>query len=181
MKISKAIRNAFGVTQMQMAVYLQVTRSQLTMYENGKRDLPLAALVKLSEMEVFLNVLEATPNSTSMPFEDVQLEKAAVVLEKYLNEAAFQLLALQKQLDTMQKAYRQNGQLLQCIAALEIKNTAVPGVPDSGLQQMKRTATDKIDKNGLHHQARLYLKLKMQILHDKQNFINNLTKNSLNI
>ncbi len=54
MKNLNAVRINLGLSQLEMANYLQIHRSQLTMYEQGKRDLPTHALVKLAEMELFL-------------------------------------------------------------------------------------------------------------------------------
>jgi transcriptional regulator with XRE-family HTH domain len=44
------IRQLLGLTQEMLAIELQITRSQLSMYELGKRDLPANAKLKLAEM-----------------------------------------------------------------------------------------------------------------------------------
>ncbi len=46
------IRSVLGLTQDELATLLAVTRSQLSMYELGKRDLPAFAKLKLSELLV---------------------------------------------------------------------------------------------------------------------------------
>ena len=53
MKATKLLRNKLGLTQSEMAKYLSITRSQLTMYENHKRDLPSFALQKIVAMELY--------------------------------------------------------------------------------------------------------------------------------
>ena len=50
MKKDNAIRDLLGVSQEDLALLLNVTRSQLAMYELGKRDLPVAVKVKLATM-----------------------------------------------------------------------------------------------------------------------------------
>jgi len=40
MKNLEAIQNQLGLSQHQMAYYLKLSRTQLAMTENGKRDLP---------------------------------------------------------------------------------------------------------------------------------------------
>ncbi|MEO7584690.1 MAG: helix-turn-helix domain-containing protein [Ferruginibacter sp.] len=54
MNASKEIRQKFGLSQEQMAQYLSVSRSLLSLHEIGKRDLPTAAMVKLSELLLFI-------------------------------------------------------------------------------------------------------------------------------
>jgi len=82
MKKLNSVRKNLGLSQFEMAHYLQINRSQLTMYEQGKRDLPTHAFVKLAEMELFLINDKAQPY-TALPNEDEQLQKATAILEEY--------------------------------------------------------------------------------------------------
>lgn len=54
------IREQLGVTQEELALLLKVTRSQLAMYELGKRDLPVAAKKQLSELLLYVMEQSAT-------------------------------------------------------------------------------------------------------------------------
>jgi transcriptional regulator with XRE-family HTH domain len=47
------IRELLGMKQEEIALLLEITRSQWAMYETGKRDLPTAAKLKLAEMLAF--------------------------------------------------------------------------------------------------------------------------------
>ena len=55
----ETICTLLGTTQMEMAMLLKITRSQWSMYESGKRDLPLAAKVLLNEMLAHVNSAKA--------------------------------------------------------------------------------------------------------------------------
>jgi transcriptional regulator with XRE-family HTH domain len=54
MKTTTIIREKLGLSQEILAFYLNITLSQLAMYEIGKRDLPTHALLKLAEIVLFL-------------------------------------------------------------------------------------------------------------------------------
>ena len=53
MKKENAIRKLLGINQHDLALLLQVSRSQVAMYESGKRRLPLKAMEKLSKLLLF--------------------------------------------------------------------------------------------------------------------------------
>jgi transcriptional regulator with XRE-family HTH domain len=173
MKNSKAIRAQFGMSQNELAIYLQISRSQLAMFENGKRDLPTHALVKLAEMELFLIKDKAQPDA-SLPNEAEQLQKATAILEEHQKKWEYQELILQKKLDFLQVNYRYNRLLLAFIAEKEEKNSDANALEKSWIAMMKTTALHNIEANGLHHQAKIKLQLLMHIPQDQTDFINNL-------
>ncbi len=53
-KTFKGIRDSLGMTQEDMAAYLNVNRSQLNMAERNQRELPREALLKFGELEKFM-------------------------------------------------------------------------------------------------------------------------------
>lgn len=180
MKNLKAIRKQLGLSQHQMAYYLKLSRTQLAMTENGKRDLPLQALVKLAEMELFLNNLIHAPQPEPMLHEAAQLDKATAMLAQHQKELEYQQLVLQRKLDKMQNAYQYNCQLLQFATHLADKNTNANTVEKSWLQMIKTMANRNIEANGLHHQAKIKLNLQMHTPHVSIDFIENLTKTNEN-
>lgn len=52
--MNKNIKDLLGMTYNDMAMLLQINRSQWAMYVTGKRDLPVVAKLKLAEMLQFL-------------------------------------------------------------------------------------------------------------------------------
>ncbi len=173
MKKLNSVRKNLGLSQFEMAQYLQINRSQLTMYEQGKRDLPTHALVKLAEMELFLVNDKAQPN-TALPNEAEQLQKATAVLEEYQKKWEYQQIVLQKKFENLQANYKFNRLLLAFIAEKEEKNSDANALEKSWIAMMKTTALHNIEANGLHHQAKIKLQLLMHIPQDSTDFINNL-------
>ena len=167
MKNSKVIRAKFGMSQIEMAICLQIPRSQLAMYENGKRDLPTHALVKLAEMELFLLNYNAKPNK-ALPREAEQLQKAIEIFEKHQKKLEFQRLNLQKKLDNLQGNYKLNMLLLEFITEKEEKNANANPLEKSWIEMMKTIALRNIEANGLHHQAKIKLQLEATLLQNKK-------------
>ena len=65
MKKEKAIRGYFGLSQEDMAMLLQVTRSQYSLFELGKRDLPREAKIELASMLTHLKEASQNENKTT--------------------------------------------------------------------------------------------------------------------
>ena len=163
MKNSKAIRIQLGMTQSEMANYLQINRSQMAMFENGKRDLSTQALVKLAEMELFLVNYKNQPQNKSLPHEAAQLLKAEEILAQHQRELEYQQMVLQKKLEKFQNNYQHNMQLLAFLTQLEEKNINADAILKSWMAMTKITATRNIEANGLHHQLKIKLQLQMNI------------------
>ncbi len=60
------IRKLLGLTQEMLAIELQITRSQLSMYELGKRDLQANAKLKLSDMLTDIKKLRSHESNISI-------------------------------------------------------------------------------------------------------------------
>lgn len=77
MKKIEKIRDQFGLTQNDLALLLRVTRSQLSMYELGKRDLPIAAKEQLAQMLGYLqkNPFRVKPNKALLKEQEEQKRK----------------------------------------------------------------------------------------------------------
>lgn len=179
MKNSKVIRTQFGMSQSEMALYLQINRSQLAMFENNKRDLPTKALVKLAEMELFLSHYKAQ-TTTTLPFETEPLQKVIAIFEKHQKKMEFQRLILQRKLDNLQANYQYNKQLLAFITEKEVKNAAANPLEKSWMALLKSTALRHIESNGLHQQAKIKLELQRNLPQDLTDFINNLKTSNTN-
>ena len=173
MKNLNSVRTNLGLSQFEMANYLHIHRSQLTMYEQGKRDLPTHALVKLAEMELFLINFNAQPSKSSL-IEAEQLQKAVEIFEKHQKEIAFRQMVLQKKLEKLQANHKYNIHLLEFLIALEEKNAETNTSEKRWIAVMKTNALRKIEANGLHHQAKIKLQIQMNIPQDQTDFIHNL-------
>jgi transcriptional regulator with XRE-family HTH domain len=75
----KTISKLLGLKQDELAVLLKVNKSQLAMFETGKRDLPIAAMQQLASMLQF--VQEESLKSGSAEMLKSQTEQKKKVLE----------------------------------------------------------------------------------------------------
>lgn len=107
MKTSQLLRDKLGLSQENMAQYLQITLSQLAMYETGKRDLPTHALVILAEMELFF---EQKQNKQTL-FLAMQEKKVQEIVAANTKVLEYKLLKEERLLEKIQKKYDQSIQL----------------------------------------------------------------------
>ncbi len=146
MKVTQQFRNKIGFSQDEMAKYLSITRSQLTMYENNKRELPTQALLKIAKIELFFN---QTQQQSAL---EISLLKTQQTLKKdFLMDCEkkifLKLLSTQRALKKVQKKYQQNLALLQLAQHLQLPNYVV------------QQAIDDIENYGLLRQLQLELKI----------------------
>ncbi|MCW3090885.1 MAG: family transcriptional regulator [Ferruginibacter sp.] len=156
MKASKIIREKLGFTQEEMAQYLSITRSLLALYENGRRDLPTAAFVKLAEIESFLT-RSPPPKESSRPHIKLQQKKAQKLLDDLAKQKVFKKELLNRKLVATQKVYDQHMLLLNLLDHLKSSNkrSATNRIHPAWLAIMEAKALEEIEQNGLHVQAML--------------------------
>lgn len=103
MKNEKRLRELLGINQKDLAVLLQVSRSQLAMYESGKRGLPTQATKKLALLLTYLKKDSAT-NDNSVNKIGGKEEKS--FLEKLLLKNKYQQLITEKNIKVVEKKQR---------------------------------------------------------------------------
>ncbi len=110
MKAAQLFRDQLGLSQELMAQYLGVTRSQLAMYEAGKRELSTSALAKLAEIALFFDQKNVTEKEGHQLLEKQELE-VKVFLTRHIKELEYKQIKEQRLLETIQKKHHQNLQL----------------------------------------------------------------------
>ena len=101
------IRSILGLSQDELATLLAVTRSQISMYELGKRDLPASAKLKLAELIVNApNKNLRTFNTNCITKED---EQKIINEFIFLNQREFQnlemkIIRLNKKIEKIENA-----------------------------------------------------------------------------
>jgi transcriptional regulator with XRE-family HTH domain len=118
----KNIRETFGLTQTQLASFIEVSKSTLAMAETGKRLLPTAALLKLNMLEVHLQ----QPRKMAInKIVQHALQKHSSTLTKAINyktkELAYQIAVHKNKVDA---AERQHTQALQALVLVQAMTTA---------------------------------------------------------
>lgn len=102
-KTTETIASFLGITQRQMALLLQVPRSQWSMYEIGKRNLPLKIKQLLAEMLAFLRVEEKY--SDVQKHRIAQEESTKVCLEELLKDKEWLLYDIGKKIKQLEQKY----------------------------------------------------------------------------
>ena len=152
MKKEKQIVELLGIKQENMAMLLQVTRSNWAMYLSGKRDLPVAAKLKLSEMLAFVKQLDGQDQHN---FEHIETQRAKTkkFLEKQLTTNKHKQLVTFKKLESHQKKYE------AALIALQLSDFLAAKEEQTVLQVIRNNAKNDITKNGLDVQELYVLKL----------------------
>lgn len=102
MKTVNALRNLLGITQQDMSLLLQVNRSQWSMFELGKRDLPLPAKTLLAEL---LTYIQSAP-TTQKEHSDLMTNALQKELEQRLRENEYQQLRIAKKIAVLEKKHK---------------------------------------------------------------------------
>jgi len=164
MKLTQLFRNQLGLSQEMMAIYLAITKSQLSMYELGKRELPNTTLNKLAELAVFFDQqkgMEAQPPEV----QNDQEQKLNEFIAFQIKDLKYKKLKEQRLLDTMQKKYKQNGVLYKWAQHLQETNTTLAAV-------LMQQAIKGMEQNGLVSQTKQ--KLKLETMATQLDYIQNL-------
>ncbi len=151
MKAAQLFRDQLGLSQELMAQYLGVTRSQLAMYEAGKRELSTSALAKLAEIALFFDQKNVTEKEGHQLLEKQELE-VKVFLTRHIKELEYKQIKEQRLLETIQKKHHQNLQLHSLALYLQ-KNKVIQA------EVLLQQAIAGIEKNGLARQAKQMLKI----------------------
>jgi transcriptional regulator with XRE-family HTH domain len=103
MNSTQEIREAFGLTQQELAVFLGVSRSLISMAEGGRAHLPTAALLQLGRLAACFYERGRQPVS-------INAKEAAAMnatLKKHAQECSLQALKAKNKLDRLQQEYEQ--------------------------------------------------------------------------
>lgn len=122
MKIKKEnIRSAFGLTQQDMALLLNVSRTMYSLSELGLKNLPSKAGMRQTEMQAYMITPEAKAPQ-NLPNMDEEEAKIKQLLQKRLKENEYQLMVITRKRDAILKKleqYEKAAQLLRFLNLLE--------------------------------------------------------------
>jgi transcriptional regulator with XRE-family HTH domain len=150
MNKKEKIRAILGITQEKLAIELKITRSQLSMYELGKRDLPAVAKLKLAEMT-------AEVQKTKTIDTEISIEKHQIILKDFLFLNKRKNINIEKISNTLNNKVKK----------LKGKNL---------INTNSITKQSKVDLEKLKLEI-LKLSIKKEILKEEEIFLNNKLKN----
>lgn len=140
MKKTNPIRNLLGVSQEDMALILQVSRSQWAMYELGKRDLPTKAKLVLAEVLHYVKTPEMF--AKSLPQVDEQHIRKQQQLERLLKENEYQQVLTAKKINFVERKYATKVRTLQVVDFLAVH----PNNKSESLTNLLKTIANKASK-----------------------------------
>jgi transcriptional regulator with XRE-family HTH domain len=148
MKKKETIRELFGISQEELAVLLKINRSQIAMFETGKRDLPSAAMLQLYEMYLFAKEKASElPSTISLMNSQVLQKKKAV--EDMIKENHFKQYALEKKLTALEKKYNSYLMAFQLINYYDNHDSKNYELGKEMGCVLGKIALNKLEKNGL--------------------------------
>jgi len=155
MKNKLPLRNLVGLTQQEMATLLQVSRTQWSMFEIGRRDLPVAAKHLLAE--ILTHVQSNTVTTKNAP-----QQQSLQSLERLLDENARQQYLLVRAMAKAEKKRATQEQLSKLAAFLNARK------PDSGKEAnltYERFAAKATQANVIDHTAiQLQQEIRQEVL-----------------
>ena len=148
MRKRENIRDAFGISQEELAIVLKITRSQLAMFETGKRELPSTAIIQLADMLRYLqeDASKSADTTSLLKAQEIQKGKA---LEEMRKENHFKQLVLEKKLNALEKKYKANLSAFQLMKYMEKQDTKNGKLESHLLKTIERKALAELNKNGL--------------------------------
>lgn len=158
----KETRGMFGLTQQEIAMILNVSRSQWSQYECRKRSLPSATGLRLDEINSYMLSPKAKVSENLSKFENGHTKR---VIEKRLEENEYQLERLNRRIDKAQQKLEKYEKAAQLMAFLnspeEVKKAPAPEILSSitgvAMANFRETKSElhllKIDRELLLYEA----------------------------
>lgn len=157
MKKEKAIREYFGLSQEDMAMLLQVTRSQYSLFELGKRSLPTKVKLELASMLSYLKETSYNDKTTPKQNKEQLAERQKMWKEELIINQHKQKI-LEEKIQRMEKKHEAAKATLLLADYLD-KNKNFKDYRDTLASSFRSKALSDIEKNNIHLQE----KHKMQL------------------
>jgi transcriptional regulator with XRE-family HTH domain len=152
----KSICELLGVTQEELAMLLKVSRSQLSMYELGKRDLPVRAKLK---MAAILSYTQMNKEKDGIDrFKNQEIEKRKIIEELlFLNKR--KKLSLEKKLNALAKKLQTNQAAMRLVDYLKTENNNTEGLE----VEIRNIIEQKIKRQNEKPLLQTHFKLQLQL------------------
>lgn len=155
-KKMETFTSLLGIDQHSLAMLLRVNRSQWSMFESGKRNIPLEAKRLLAEMTGFLKFDEAGAKLPE-PLED-QAEATKEYLEKSLKDNHYQLYEITQKIARAEEKYIRNTKAVKISAYLLSRPETQKLFDGVLLKNISDRALRALQKSGLAELTSLRMK-----------------------
>jgi transcriptional regulator with XRE-family HTH domain len=167
----RAVRELLGLTQLELAGHLRLSRDLLAQVEIGRRTLPTAALIRLAPLLTLLNsgrgAAGTEPPLLAAETDFTQPQAAEAVRGRLQNcqhevmTARMQLAKLQEQATRLRRRFQILTPLLAALPALPAAGSPDPDARDRGwYTDQLATATAELGRYGALPQALLQARIK---------------------
>lgn len=143
----ETIRDLLGFTQEELAMILKVSRSQLSMYEIGRGNLPLSALLLLAEMAQHVKSLEKSNKKS--PHIEQQHSQTLQKLERLLKENEYQQMRVDRKIAVIERKFAGKMIALQVLYFLDVHKTKKDEFETSLLKSIGNKASKSLEVEGL--------------------------------
>jgi DNA-binding XRE family transcriptional regulator len=155
------IREAFGLSQWQLAQWLGITRSILSMAELGHRSLPTIAYEKLNAMLQLLHEMDEPSTADKMPSK--KTKHSGKVKRQLAKQASKQHLQAQQQQKKLEKLLQKKMQPQRMLAFVERMRNNPPTTMKPGekvvLDMLEADAVARLDQKQESQIATLQLRI----------------------
>lgn len=155
-KKQETFTSLLGIDQHSLAILLGINRSQLSMFESGKRKIPLEAKRLLAEMIGFLKFDQAGARLLQ-PLEDQALYTMQY-LEKSITDNHYQLYEITQKIARVQEKYIRNTKAVQLSAYLLAHPETKKLFDGVLLKNISDRALSALQKSGLSELTALRMK-----------------------
>jgi hypothetical protein len=165
MKKETIFKDKIILSQVEIALLLNVPRSQWAMFLHDKRDLPAHAKINLGQLIKGVNAIEAA-KAKKLIQETSQEAQMPKWFEKMLKANELKQLKVKKELHKIESQYHAAKNTLHLIALITIENDAFVTKQDV-IAVIKKRALKQLQSCGLATQE--HLKIKLAVLkHEKK-------------
>ncbi|WP_162127949.1 helix-turn-helix domain-containing protein [Flavobacterium phycosphaerae] len=156
MKKTQSLRSVLGLTQDDLALILNVSRSQFSKYELGLRDIPLAAKRLLADLVAYgCAPLTDTPS----PHLEAQNRQKHLAVGRMLKENEYQQELTRRKIATVESKYTEYLQALKVVDFLSVRRETQDPTDQAVLRAIAHKANKCLRSQGLDRLFRLKLKL----------------------
>jgi transcriptional regulator with XRE-family HTH domain len=165
MRESIYLRNELKLTQYEMAELLNITRSQLSLFELGLRELPTTALIKASKMVNFIATAR-TPDAKDYPQIADWVEEKEKFLAKAIKDCKHYQSTIIRKLTKIEEEYQATLKIFQLIDYLKEQAHEKDALHPGALLTLEDNARKSLKKCGpkelVKHQYQLLLLQKQE-------------------
>lgn len=160
MKTRKHIREELNLTQQEMAMLLNISRSQWALYELGLRDLSIMASIRENQASRFLDSLGISEPKHFPGISEIESKKDKFVADA-LKENEFNQRVCERKIGQMKKNYESALKFFHVVDFVFQSVDQENAIHLAALKVLKGNAETALNKNGPHKLLKLQLRQKM--------------------